>query len=198
MFHAAKRFRRRMEVCPGAALRIWEGSLVTGVPSHVQQIARMRMRFLNNIEEFSDLHLLQGLRPGGIDRKGRGHDLHRSFGIRLVPLVRMGARTMPEPETGVVHPMNLHLRNVHPGEVLLEEFMRPYGMSRQLLARRSGIPLDRLTAVLRGSAAIDADIAIKLNKVLGMHERFWLGLQNDYDIEEVYRSRREAKARGAG
>jgi addiction module HigA family antidote len=81
------------------------------------------------------------------------------------------------------------LENVHPGEVIREDFMRPRGISAQALALEAGIPLDRLNEVLDCRAPVDADIAIRLSAVLGVRERFWLGLQMDFDIEEAYRRR---------
>ena len=81
------------------------------------------------------------------------------------------------------------LENVHPGEVIREDFMQPRGISAQSLALEAGIPLDRLIEVLDCRSPIDADMAIRLSAVLGVRERFWLGLQMDFEIEEAHRRR---------
>ena len=88
----------------------------------------------------------------------------------------------------------LRLANVHPGEVVREEFMRPRGWDARRVASESGIPLDSLASLLRGHGRLDAEMAIRLSELFGLRERFWLGLQMDYEIEEAYRLRRSALA----
>ena len=85
----------------------------------------------------------------------------------------------------------LRLANVHPGEVLREEFMKPRGWDARRVACDSGIPLEALAQLLRGRGRLDAEMAIRLSEVFGLRERFWLGLQMDYEIEEAYRRRRQ-------
>jgi addiction module HigA family antidote len=79
----------------------------------------------------------------------------------------------------------LRLRNIHPGEVLLEEFMRPFGISQNELARGLGVPPRRINEIVQGKRAISADTALRLERSLGASARFWLGLQADYDLEEA-------------
>jgi len=77
------------------------------------------------------------------------------------------------------------LKNVHPGEVLLEEFLVPMNLSQNALARAVGVPPRRINEIVLGKRAITADTALRLAKVFGTSEGFWLGLQADYDIEEA-------------
>lgn len=77
------------------------------------------------------------------------------------------------------------LPNIHPGEVLLEEFLLPLGISQNALARAAGVPPRRINEIVLGKRSITADTALRLAATLGTSERFWLGLQSDYDLEEA-------------
>ena len=76
------------------------------------------------------------------------------------------------------------LKNVHPGEVLREEFLEPLELTAYRLSKDVGIPQTRTSAILKGERRITADTALRLSKYFGTTAKFWLGLQNDYDIEE--------------
>lgn len=75
------------------------------------------------------------------------------------------------------------LKNVHPGEVLQEEFLLPFGITAYKLAKDIGIPQNRISALLKGNRRITADTALRLSKYFGTSAKFWLGLQDDYDLE---------------
>lgn len=77
-----------------------------------------------------------------------------------------------------------NLKNIHPGKVLSEEFLSPFGISAYKLAKDVGIPQTRVSQILRGNRRITADTALRLNKYFGTSAKFWLGLQNDFDLEE--------------
>lgn len=79
------------------------------------------------------------------------------------------------------------LANVHPGEVLQEEFLGPLGISQNALARAMGVPPRRINEIVLGKRGITADTAVRMTLALGTSERFWLGLQADYDLEETHR-----------
>jgi addiction module HigA family antidote len=76
------------------------------------------------------------------------------------------------------------LPNIHPGEVLLEEFLVPLQISAYRLSKDIGIPQTRTSEILKGNRRITADTAIRLSRYFGNSPKFWLGLQNDHDIEE--------------
>src|SRR5690606_1748132 len=80
------------------------------------------------------------------------------------------------------------LPNIHPGEVLLEEFLIPMGISQNALARAAGVPPRRINEIVLGKRGVSADTAVRLAAVLGTSERFWLGLQADHDLEEAHRT----------
>ena len=76
------------------------------------------------------------------------------------------------------------LRNIHPGEILQEEFLIPLGLSAYRLSKDVGIPQTRVSEIIKGNRRITADTALRLSKYFGNSAKFWLGLQDDFDIEE--------------
>ena len=76
------------------------------------------------------------------------------------------------------------LKNIHPGEILQEEFLLPLGLSAYKLSKDVGIPQTRVSEIIKGNRRITADTALRLSKYFGNSPNFWLGLQNDFDIEE--------------
>jgi addiction module HigA family antidote len=78
------------------------------------------------------------------------------------------------------------LKNIHPGEVLHEEFLIPMKISAYRLAKDIGIPQTRVSEIIKGNRRISADTAIRLSNYFGNSAKFWLGLQNDFDIEEEF------------
>lgn len=84
-----------------------------------------------------------------------------------------------------------NLRNIHPGEVLKEEFLEPLGVTAYRLSKEIGIPQTRVSEILKAKRRITADTALRLSKYFGTSAKFWLGLQDDYDLEEERISKRE-------
>lgn len=76
------------------------------------------------------------------------------------------------------------LKNIHPGEVLSEEFLIPFNITAYKLAKDIEIPQTRVSEIIRGNRRITADTALRLSKYFGNSAKFWLGLQDDFDIEE--------------
>ena len=79
------------------------------------------------------------------------------------------------------------LPNIHPGEVLLEEFLIPLGVSQNALARATGVSPPRINEIVLGKRSVTANTAVRLAAAFGTSDRFWLGLQADYDLEEAHR-----------
>jgi addiction module HigA family antidote len=75
------------------------------------------------------------------------------------------------------------LRPVHPGEVLLEEFLKPMGLSQNRLALSIGVSPRRINEIVLGKRSITADTALRLARYFDMSPQFWLGLQMDYDLD---------------
>ncbi len=71
---------------------------------------------------------------------------------------------------------------IHPGEILLTEFMQPHGLTAYRLAKELCVPVPRVNDIVRGKRAISADTALRLGIYFGLPAQFWLNLQNDYDL----------------
>lgn len=76
------------------------------------------------------------------------------------------------------------LKNIHPGEVLKEEFLEPLGITAYRLSKDTFIPQTRISEILKGKRRVTADSALRFAKYFGTSAKFWLGLQDDYDLEE--------------
>ena len=83
------------------------------------------------------------------------------------------------------------LENIHPGEVLMEEFLKPLEITAYRLSKDLGIPQTRISEILKGRRRISADTALRLSKYFGNSAKFWLGLQDDYDLEEELLTRKQ-------
>jgi addiction module HigA family antidote len=75
------------------------------------------------------------------------------------------------------------LAPIHPGEILLEEFLEPMNISQYRLAKDIGVPPRRINEIVQGKRAISVDTALRLSRYFGLSERFWLNLQTRYDVE---------------
>ncbi len=76
------------------------------------------------------------------------------------------------------------LKNIHPGEVLREDFLLPLGISAYRLAKDTAIPQTRVSEIIKGNRRVSADTALRFSKYFWTSAKFWLGLQDDYDLEE--------------
>lgn len=89
----------------------------------------------------------------------------------------------------------MHQRpNIHPGEILREEFLKPHGVDVERLARDLELPHERLDDLVEGKAAVCADTALRLSHYFGTSEAFWLEVQMTYDLERARRARSAAAA----
>ncbi len=78
---------------------------------------------------------------------------------------------------------NKKIAPIHPGEILLEEFLRPMKISQYRLSMDISVPPGRINEIIHGTRAVSADTALRLSRYFGLSERFWLNLQTRYDIE---------------
>ncbi len=81
------------------------------------------------------------------------------------------------------------LKNIHPGEILKEEFLIPLEISAYRLSKDIGIPQTRISEIVKGNRRITADTALRFSRYFGNSAKFWLGLQDDFDIEEEQNNR---------
>jgi addiction module HigA family antidote len=84
------------------------------------------------------------------------------------------------------------LQNIHPGLILQEEFLTPLNITAYRLAKETGIPQTRISQILQYKRSVTADTAIRFSKFFGTSPQFWLGLQNDFDLEEeMFKKKKE-------
>jgi len=83
------------------------------------------------------------------------------------------------------------LPNVHPGEILQEEFLLPLGITPYRLAKETDIPQTRISQIIKGNRRVTADTAIRFSRFFGNSVKFWLGLQDDYDIRVELAEKKE-------
>ncbi len=83
------------------------------------------------------------------------------------------------------------LKNIHPGEVLMEEFLMPMNITAYRLSMDIKIPQTRTSEILKGKRRITADTALRLSNYFGNSAKFWMGLQDDYDLEEALSEKNE-------
>ena len=83
-----------------------------------------------------------------------------------------------------------NLKNIHPGEILNEEFLKPLEISAYRLSKEISIPQTRISQIIKGNRRITADTSLRLSKFFGTSAKFWLGLQDDYDIEQESNQRK--------
>ena len=83
------------------------------------------------------------------------------------------------------------IRNIHPGEILQEEFLIPLEITAYRLSKDISIPQTRISEIVKGNRRITADTALRLSKYFGNSAKFWLGLQDDFDIEEEGEQKKE-------
>ncbi len=95
---------------------------------------------------------------------------------------RTTTRRGPRVKRLVARKLPTHQPPTHPGEMLLEEFLKPLGMSQSAFAIRLGVSFPRLNEIIRGKRTVTPDTALRLARVTGMSADFWLGLQQDWDL----------------
>jgi addiction module HigA family antidote len=83
------------------------------------------------------------------------------------------------------------LPNIHPGEILQEEFLIPLSITSYRLAKETNIPQTRISEIIKGNRRITADTALRLSQFFGNSAKFWLGLQDDFDLEAELDEKRE-------
>ena len=86
------------------------------------------------------------------------------------------------------------LKNIHPGEILKEEFLEPLGITAYRLSKETFIPQTRISEIIKCNRRITADTALRLSKFFGVSAKFWLGLQADYDLEEEKNNKKKVLA----
>jgi antitoxin HigA-1 len=160
---------------------IWSGRRSRKLPSDIQNVALRKLRLLNQARRLADLRVPPGNRLEALGRTGRGST---RFGSTInggyVSSGMKEDRRMSKSSTTTARSGLLH--NPHPGEILLEEFLKPMGLSQNALARAVHVAPRRINEIVLGKRDITADTDLRLARYLGLSEGFFLGLQMDYDL----------------
>jgi len=167
-------------------LRIWNGMRSRKLPTEMQDRALDKLKMLNRAKSLDDLRNRLPTVSTHCPATARGST--------AFPLIcsgvyassgRMGPRQVSRSST-TTNPDGLH--NSHAGELLVSEFMEPLGLTTEALAEALRIDSRRLSAVIDGSVAMDADLDLRLSRYFRMSEGFFLGLQDDYELLEAKRA----------
>ncbi len=110
--------------------------------------------------------------------------------LRITTESRGGSRHRARSAKPVEHRLPVHRPPTHPGEMLLEEFVKPLGITQSELALRLGISFPRLNELIRRKRSMTPDTALRLARVVGMSAESWLGLQLDWDLWHAMRNRK--------
>lgn len=109
--------------------------------------------------------------------------------LQITTKARRSVRAGVRASNGTGRRLPRHRPPTHPGEMLLEEFLRPLEVSQSAFAIRLGISFPRLNEIIRGKRSVTPDTALRLERVLGMPADFWLGLQVDWDLWHAMRGK---------
>jgi antitoxin HigA-1 len=112
---------------------------------------------------------------------------------RIITKSKRGKKQVPGTDRLVERRLPKNVPPTHPGEMLLEEFLKPLGISQSAFAIRLGVSFPRLNEIVRGKRSVTPDTALRLARVLGMSADFWLGLQQDWDLWHAMHSKDAAE-----
>jgi addiction module HigA family antidote len=179
---------------------IWSGRRNRKLPADIQNVALRKLRLLNQARVLGDLRV-----PREIGSKHSERTVGDS--IRFGSMINGGSalsgmredRRMSKSST--IMPRSGLLHNPHPGEILLEEFLKPMGLSQNALARAVHVAPRRINEIVLGKRDVTADTDLRLARYFGLSEGFFLGLQMDYDLmqrrREIDRDLKNIRPRAA-
>ena len=158
---------------------IWSGRRSRKLPADIQNVALRKLRLLNQARVLGDLRVPPGNRLEALraDRQGQHSIMINGvfvlYGMREDRHVSKSSTTTSRSGS---------LLNPHPGEILLEEFLKPMGLSQNALARAVHVAPRRVNEIVLGKRDVTADTDLRLARYFGLSEGFFLGLQMDYDL----------------
>src|SRR5580692_10616248 len=160
---------------------IWSGRRSRKLPTDIQNVALRKLRLLNQARILTDLRVPPGNRLEALkaDRQGQ-HSIRINDQWRYVLFGMKEDRRMSRSSTTTSR--SGLLQNPHPGEILLEEFLKPMGLSQNALARAVHVAPRRINEIVLGKRDITADTDLRLACYFGLSEGFFLGLQMDFDL----------------
>ena len=179
---------------------IWSGRRSRKLPADIQNAALRKLRLLNQARVLGDLRVPPGNRLEALraNRQGNIRSGSMTNGASVLSGMRED-RHMSKSSTTTSR--NGLLSNPHPGEILLEEFLKPMGLSQNALARAVRVAPRRINEIVLGKRDVTADTDLRLARYFGLSEGFFLGLQMDYDLmqrrREIERDLKTIRPRAA-
>ena len=166
---------------------IWSGRRSRRLPADIQNVALRKLRLLNQARALDDLRVPPGNRLEALKADRKASTRFGSTISGAYVLCGMTEdRSMSKSSTTTARAGLL--RNPHPGEILLEEFLKPMGLSQNALARAVHVAPRRINEIVLGKRAITADTELRLARYFAMSEGFFIGLQTDYELMERKRA----------
>jgi addiction module HigA family antidote len=162
---------------------------------NIERVARRKLLQLHAATELNSLRVPPGNRLEALKDDRKGHTASASTinggcascGRRMVPIVWKSSITTKRAIQRSIGMTQL-LDEIHPGEILLEDFMKPMGITARQLAADIDVSPSRISDLVHGSRPITADTALRLGLFFGMEPRFWLNLQSEYDMRMAMRN----------
>lgn len=153
--------------------KIWNEQYVKGVDRDLQRAALRKLEILHAARDVEDLRVPPGNRLEKLsgDRKGQ-RGASASNGEREEPRMSNSSTIT---DAGLIEP-------IHPGEVLMQDFIEGFGITQNRLAVAIGVPPRRINEIVHGKRGISADTAIRLARYFGTSEEFWMNLQSHYEL----------------
>jgi antitoxin HigA-1 len=158
---------------------IWSGRRSRKLPADIQNVALRKLRLLNQARTLGDLRVPPGNRLEALRADRQGQHSIRINGASALCGMRED-RHMSKSST--ITSRSGLLSNPHPGEILLEEFLQPMGLSQNALARAVHVAPRRINEIVLGKRDVTADTDLRLARYFGVSEGFFLGLQMDFDL----------------
>jgi addiction module HigA family antidote len=165
--------------------RLWHRELVKSLDSRVLRAALRKLAILDAAVTLYDLHAPPGNRLEALkgDRKGQHSIRIKTSGGSASPGPTLGQKTSRSWTTTKEVNEVSKLAPIHPGEVLMEDFIAPLGITQHKVALAIGVPPRRINEIVHGKRRITADTALRLSRYFGTTDLFWINLQNRYDLE---------------
>lgn len=160
---------------------IWSGVRSRKLPSDIQAVALRKLRLLNQARVVEDLRIPPGNRLEALKGNLAGrHSIRINDQWRICFVCWKEAQEMSK--SSITMTNKNWLPNPHPGEILLEEFLKPLALSQNGLARAVHVPPRRINEIVLGKRDVTADTDLRLARYFGISEGYFLGLQSDFDL----------------
>lgn len=158
---------------------LWNRERVRSIDSRIHSVALRKLRQLGYAQTLDELRIPPGNRLEALKGDRRGQ-----FSIRINDQWRICFRCPPRGQRRLRSLTTTDkLPPVHPGEILMEDFLKEMGITQHKLAVSIGVPPRRINEIVHGKRAVTADTALRLAKFFEMSPQFWLGLQTQYDLD---------------